>query len=100
MEKTIPHDHLLSTLGKPRDAKRRSSGRIFLSYPHTYDRFFYPAVLPTLENPISHTPYQPMGRIKNETATRGKKSNVIVILKYSHHSMSYLSVFTNFEILL
>ena len=26
------------SLGKPRDAKRRSSRRIFLSYPHTRDR--------------------------------------------------------------
>ena len=27
--------------GKPGDAKRRSSERIFLSYPHTYHRFLY-----------------------------------------------------------
>ena len=24
-----------------RDAKQRSSGRIFLSYPHTHERFLY-----------------------------------------------------------
>ena len=39
MEKSVPRDHRLSSLGKPRDAKRRSSGRIF--YPHTHDRFLY-----------------------------------------------------------
>ena len=27
----------------PRGAKRRSSERIFLSYPHTHDRFLYSA---------------------------------------------------------
>ena len=37
----ITRDHRLSSLGKPRDAKRRSSGRIFLSYPHAHDRFLY-----------------------------------------------------------
>ena len=31
-EKSVPRDHRLSSLGKPRDAKRRSSGRIFLSH--------------------------------------------------------------------
>ena len=31
----------MSSLGKPRDAKRQSSGRIFLSNLHTHDRFFY-----------------------------------------------------------
>ena len=31
----------MSSLGKPRDAKRQSSGQIFLSYPHTHDRFLY-----------------------------------------------------------
>ena len=29
----------LSSLGKPRNAKRRFLGRIFLSYPHTHGRF-------------------------------------------------------------
>ena len=29
------------SLGKPRDAKRRSSERIFLSYPHTHHRLLY-----------------------------------------------------------
>ena len=28
-------------INKLRDAKRLSSGRIFLSYPHTHDKFFY-----------------------------------------------------------
>ena len=39
IEKSVPRNHRLSSLGKPRDAKRRSSGQIFLSYPHTHDRF-------------------------------------------------------------
>ena len=39
IEKSVPRNHRLSSLGKPRDAKRRSSGLIFLSYPHTHDRF-------------------------------------------------------------
>ena len=41
IEKSVPRDHRLSSLGKPRDANRRSLGRIFLSYPHTHDRFLY-----------------------------------------------------------
>ena len=40
-EKSVPRDNRLSSLGKPSDAKRWSSGRIFLSYPHTHDRFLY-----------------------------------------------------------
>ena len=39
IEKSVPRDHRLSSLGKPRDANRWSSGWIFLSHPHTYDRF-------------------------------------------------------------
>ena len=31
IEKSVPRDHRLSSLGKPRDAKRRSSGGFF--YP-------------------------------------------------------------------
>ena len=31
----------MSSLGKPCDAKRRSSGRIFVSNPLTHDRFLY-----------------------------------------------------------
>ena len=34
----------MASLGKPCDAKRRSSGQIFLSYPHTHDRFLYSSV--------------------------------------------------------
>ena len=45
IEKSIPRDHRLSSLGKPRDAKRRSSGRIFLSFPHTYHRLLLGANL-------------------------------------------------------
>ena len=32
-KESVPPDHPLSSLGKPCDAKRRSSGQIFLSYP-------------------------------------------------------------------
>ena len=41
IEKFVPLDRSLSSLGKPRDAKRRFSGWIFLSYPHTHDIFLY-----------------------------------------------------------
>ena len=37
----VPRNHRLSSLDKPRDAKRRTSGRIFLSYPHTHERVLY-----------------------------------------------------------
>ena len=39
IEKSIPQDHHLASLGKPCDAKRRSSGRIFISHPYTHDGF-------------------------------------------------------------
>ena len=45
IEKSVPRDHRLSSLGKPHDVKRRSSGWIFLPYPHTHDRFFYQSPL-------------------------------------------------------
>ena len=35
IEKSVPRDHRFSSLVKPRDANRWSSGRIFLSHPHT-----------------------------------------------------------------
>ena len=41
IENTVLPDHHLSSICKPRDAKRRSSEWIFLSYPHTHDRFIY-----------------------------------------------------------
>ena len=41
IEKSVPWDHRLSSLGEPRGAKRRSSGQIFLFYPYTHDRFLY-----------------------------------------------------------
>ena len=41
IENHVPRDHSLSSLGKSCDAKRWSSGQIFLSYPHTHDRFLY-----------------------------------------------------------
>ena len=31
--KSVPRDHDLSTFGKPRDAKRRPLGQVFLSFP-------------------------------------------------------------------
>ena len=31
--KSVPRDHGLSTFGKPRDAKRRPLGQVFLSFP-------------------------------------------------------------------
>ena len=37
IEKSVPQDHSLSSLGKLCDAKQQSSGQIFLSYPHTHD---------------------------------------------------------------
>ena len=40
-EKYVHRNHSLTSLGKPRDAKQWSSGRIFLSTPHTRDRFLY-----------------------------------------------------------
>ena len=39
IEKSLRRDHRLSSLCKPHDAKWLSSGRIFLSYPHTHDIF-------------------------------------------------------------
>ena len=41
IEKSVPRYHRLSSLCKPPDAKRRSSGWIFLSYLHTHNRFLY-----------------------------------------------------------
>ena len=48
IEKSAPRNHRLLSLGKPRDAKRWSAGRIFLCYPHTHDRFLYSAFRPIL----------------------------------------------------
>ena len=45
IEKFIPRDLRLSSLGKPRDANRRSSGWIFLSHPHTYVGFYSNCIL-------------------------------------------------------
>ena len=39
--KICPLRSLLSSLSKPLDAKQWSSGRIFLSHPHTHDGFLY-----------------------------------------------------------
>ena len=41
IEKSVPQDHHVSSLSKPCDAKRWTSGQNFLSYPHTHDRFLY-----------------------------------------------------------
>ena len=39
IEKYVPRDHRLSSINKPCDANRWSSGQIFLSHPHTHDGF-------------------------------------------------------------
>ena len=39
IEKSVPRNHRLSSHRKPRDAKRRSSGPICLSYHQTHDGF-------------------------------------------------------------
>ena len=41
IENSVPRHHRLSSLGKVSDAKRQSSGRIFLSYPQIHDTFLY-----------------------------------------------------------
>ena len=41
IEKSVTRDHRLSSVGKPRGANRCSSVHIFLSHPHTHDRFLY-----------------------------------------------------------
>ena len=38
---SVPRDHSLASLGKPRDAGQWFSGRIFLSTPHAHDRSLY-----------------------------------------------------------
>ena len=40
IEKFVPHDHRLSSLGKPRDANRWSWGRIFQSHSHIHDESY------------------------------------------------------------
>ena len=39
IEKSVPWDHCFSSLSKPCDAKRRFLRQIFLSHPHTRDRY-------------------------------------------------------------
>ena len=41
IEKFAPRNHRLFSLDKPRDAKRWSSGQIFLSHTNTHDGFLY-----------------------------------------------------------
>ena len=41
IEKSVPRDHCLSSLGKSRDCKRQSSRWIFLSHPHTHDGYIW-----------------------------------------------------------
>ena len=55
IEKSVPRDHHLSSLGKPLDAKRRSSGQILLSYPHTHDRYLYSIFQKELESKLEKT---------------------------------------------
>ena len=44
IEKSVPRDQRLSSLGKPLDAKRRSSGRIFLSWLGSFVIFENPSL--------------------------------------------------------
>ena len=39
--KSVPRDHSLSLLGKPRDEKRKTIATDFSIPPHTHDRFSY-----------------------------------------------------------
>ena len=41
IEKSVHRNHCLLSPCKPHDAKGLSSRRIFLSHPHTHDRFLY-----------------------------------------------------------
>ena len=41
IEKSVPHDHYLSSLGKLLDDNMLSSGRIFLFHSHTHDEFIW-----------------------------------------------------------
>ena len=42
IEKSVPQDHRLSSVRKPRD---EPIGRIFLSHPHTHDRLLKSSLL-------------------------------------------------------
>ena len=59
IEKSVPPDHCLSLLDKPRDAKRRSSGRILLSIQPSHSRWilisFY-SFSPTIVAPLTVIP--------------------------------------------
>ena len=48
-KKSVPRNHRLSSLGKPLDAKQRSSGRMFLIHLHTHDIFLCFAQLQRLD---------------------------------------------------
>ena len=54
IEKSVPRDHRLSSLGKPRDAKRRSSGRESLYHLHIVQPK-HDVVLSKKINPCSST---------------------------------------------
>ena len=41
IKKSVPQDHHLLSLGKPRHSNCWSLGQIFLSHPHTHDGFLY-----------------------------------------------------------
>ena len=45
IEKIFPLGSPFVIIRQPRDAKQGSSGQIFLSYPHTHDRFLYDKIL-------------------------------------------------------
>ena len=86
MEKSVPRDHRLSSLGKPRDAKQRSSGRICLSYPHVYDRFLYYSQVSALNFGLSGLMNH--ARIK-KTPTEGGGGPVNVLVNNVFHRMWY-----------
>ena len=52
IEKSVPQDHSLSSLGRPCDAKRGSSGQISPSYPHSH----YILILYLICSPIIKVP--------------------------------------------
>ena len=78
IEKSVPRDHRLSILSKPRAAKRRSPGRIFLSYPHTHDRFLYSPLchitLDVLSYPNDRLFYSPLCHITLDALLFGDSS--------------------------
>ena len=53
IEKSVPSDHCLSPLSKPRDAYQCSSVQIFLFHPYNHDGYFY-SLTTCLKNGNAH----------------------------------------------